>query len=79
MLIIGFARVSSEEQAQGCSLDNQVTRLKKAGCEEIYKEVVSVKCLKSPDYFVISSLNTLLLQLDLCFHSLRQPSVTESG
>lgn len=38
---LGYARVSSEEQAQGYSIDNQVARLKAAGCTNIFKDAES--------------------------------------
>jgi len=40
-LVIGYARVSSDEQAQGRSLEHQIMRLKNAGCSEIFTEVKS--------------------------------------
>lgn len=37
----GLARVSSKEQAQSNALDNQIARLKAAGCEKIYCDIES--------------------------------------
>lgn len=41
MRIIGYARVSSDSQAEGYSLDNQAARLRSAGCDEILVDVES--------------------------------------
>jgi DNA invertase Pin-like site-specific DNA recombinase len=38
---LGYARVSSEEQAQGYSVDSQVARLKAAGCTTVFRDVES--------------------------------------
>lgn len=40
-LVVGYARVSSDEQAQGRSLEHQTMRLKNAGCQEIFTEIKS--------------------------------------
>jgi DNA invertase Pin-like site-specific DNA recombinase len=37
----GYARVSSEEQGQGYSIDSQVARLKAAGCTDIFRDIES--------------------------------------
>lgn len=36
-----YARVSSEEQAQGYSIDSQIARLKAAGCTTVFRDVES--------------------------------------
>ena len=36
---IGYARVSTKQQCE--SLDQQIALLKKAGCKEVYSEVIS--------------------------------------
>lgn len=41
MSIIGYARVSSKEQAEGRSIENQVILLKRAGCEDVLVDVES--------------------------------------
>lgn len=41
MKICGYARVSSREQSEGKSIDNQIALLKKAGCEEIFFDIES--------------------------------------
>ncbi|MFN4833191.1 MAG: fdxN element excision recombinase XisF [Pseudanabaena sp.] len=41
MTIIGYARVSSKEQAEGRSIENQIALLKRAGAEEVLVDVES--------------------------------------
>lgn len=41
MRIYGYARVSSTEQAEGHSLENQIARLKAAGCDRVLIDVES--------------------------------------
>jgi DNA invertase Pin-like site-specific DNA recombinase len=41
MSIIGYARVSSKEQAEGRSIENQVILLKRAGCEDVLVDIQS--------------------------------------
>lgn len=41
MRICGYARVSSSEQAEGHSLENQIARLKAAGCDRVLVDVES--------------------------------------
>jgi len=41
MSIIGYARVSSREQAEGRSIENQVALLKRAGCDDVLVDVES--------------------------------------
>lgn len=66
---IGYARVSTKHQCE--SLDQQIAFLKKAGCEEVYSEVVSgakskrkeltfvLQRLKADDILVIYSIDRL--------------------
>lgn len=42
MRIYGYARVSNAEQAEGHSLENQIARLKAAGCDRVLVDVESV-------------------------------------
>ncbi len=44
---IGYARVSTKHQRE--SLDQQIATLKKAGCEEIYSEVISGSNSERPE------------------------------
>ncbi|MBJ7298041.1 MAG: recombinase family protein [Dolichospermum sp.] len=44
---IGYARVSTKHQRE--SLDGQITLLKKAGCKEIYSEIISGSSAKRPE------------------------------
>jgi site-specific DNA recombinase len=48
----GYARVSSDEQARGWSVDRQVARLKEVGCTRIYADVgiSAYKDAHRPDY-----------------------------
>jgi site-specific DNA recombinase len=48
----GYARVSSDEQAKGHSIDNQIARLKAAGCSQIFADVESAykKGTHRPDF-----------------------------
>lgn len=39
--MFGYSRVSSDEQAQGHSIDSQIARLKAAGCTNVLKDVES--------------------------------------
>ena len=41
MSIIGYARVSSKEQAEGRSIENQISLLKKAGAEDVLVDIQS--------------------------------------
>lgn len=41
MRVIGYARVSSREQAEGRSIENQVKLLKAAGCEDVLVDIES--------------------------------------
>lgn len=41
MRICGYARVSSAEQAEGYSLENQIARLKAAGCDRVFVDIES--------------------------------------
>lgn len=44
---IGYARVSTKHQRE--SLDQQITLLKKEGCEEVYSEIISGTNAKRPE------------------------------
>ena len=44
---IGYARVSTKHQRE--SLDQQIVLLKKAGCKEIYSEIISGSSAKRPE------------------------------
>ncbi|MBN8561111.1 MAG: recombinase family protein [Leptolyngbya sp. UWPOB_LEPTO1] len=49
---LGYARVSSDEQAKGHSVDNQIARLKKFGCTQIWADTESAykKGVVRPDF-----------------------------
>ncbi len=51
MKIIGYARVSSKEQAEGRSIENQISLLKKSGAEEILVDVQSAYSTKERPNF----------------------------
>ena len=44
---IGYARVSTKHQRE--SLDQQIDLLKKAGCKEIYSEIISGASSRRPE------------------------------
>ena len=44
-MVIGYARTSTQDQNQ----DLQIDALKKAGCEKMYSDKVSVQFLKDQD------------------------------
>ena len=66
---IGYARVSTKQQCE--SLDQQIALLKKAGCKEVYSEVISgsnskrkeltklLNQVQAGDILVISSIDRL--------------------
>ncbi len=74
MMIYGYARVSTEDQ----NLDLQLDALKKAGCEEIYKDVgvsAVAKSRKGLDalFQALQEGDTLIIwKMDRAFRSLRQ-------
>ena len=47
-MIYGYARVSTKMQVQGNSLQDQVTQLKKANCDEIVEESYTGKTMNRP-------------------------------
>ncbi|MFM7888961.1 MAG: recombinase family protein [Pseudanabaena sp.] len=51
MKIIGYARVSSKEQAEGRSIENQIKVLKAAGCEDVLVDIESAYSKKDRPNF----------------------------
>ncbi|NMG18484.1 recombinase family protein [Brasilonema bromeliae] len=45
-MIVGYARVSTNAQANGEALDQQIARLKAAGAEDIFVDVESGRSVK---------------------------------
>lgn len=60
MVIAGYARVSTVEQSQDCSLEQQIDRLKRAGAETVFVDVKSGKTTNRPQ------LKELLKLVDEC-------------
>lgn len=85
---IGYARVSTKHQCN--SLDEQIAQLKKAGCDDVYSEVISgangkrkeltklLSKIKPGDTLVITSIDRLgrsLKDLISIIHDLKEKSI----